>query len=216
MKAQLFLPFYDTADRFLRKIPVITITLVFLNVIIFLISLFDFEKIIMTFGFIPAKFDLVTLFTSMFLHGGVDHLFGNMWYLLVFGDNVEEKLGRISFLWLYFTSGICAAFIQYITDPFSEIPIIGASGAISGILGAYLVFFPREKVLVRIGFNFIYLPTYVMLSCWFLIQFIFGAISLLGFMGSNIAFWAHIGGFIFGILAAFLINSRSKSKRRKL
>lgn len=210
MKAQ-FLPYYDTADSSLKKFPIITITLITVNVVIFIISLFDFERIVLTFGFIPAKFAITTLITSMFLHGGVDHLFGNMWYLSVFGDNVEDKLGKAKFLWLYLASGIFAAFIQYFTDPSSEIPIIGASGAISGILGAYLVFFPKEKVLVRIGFSFKYVPTYVMISCWFLIQFIFGAITLLGFMGSNIAFWAHIGGFLFGVVGAVLLQKFSPS-----
>ena len=198
-----FFPYSYTAPR--RKFPILTISLLTLNVLIFFFSLSDFENIILTYGFIPAKFSLLTIFTSMFLHGGLDHLFGNMWYLWIFGDNVEDVLGKVKFLLLYFLSGISAIFFQYLVDPTSTIPSIGASGAISGVLGAYLLLFPKEKILTSIQFIFIRIPAYFVIGFWFLIQFIFGTVSILGGVGSNIAFWAHIGGFLFGLAFTRLI-----------
>ncbi|MDI6806473.1 MAG: rhomboid family intramembrane serine protease [Candidatus Aenigmarchaeota archaeon] len=205
-----FFPLSDTAPR--KRFPILTITLIVVNVIIFVWSLTDFEFVVSNYGFIPAHFSILnsrsvlTLFTSMFLHGGLDHLFGNMWYLWIFGDNVEDRFGKIKFLFLYFLSGLSAHFFHYITDPASKIPTIGASGAISGILGAYILLFPREKVLSRVGYVFVHIPAYVVIGFWFVIQFIFGTISFLGGIGSGIAFWAHVGGFIFGfILTALLL-----------
>jgi len=206
-----FFPYSDTAPR--RKFPILTISLIILNVYIFFWSLTDYERIIFTFGFIPAQFSVFTLFTSMFLHGGLDHLFGNMWYLWIFGDNVEDALGKLKFLLLYFLSGLSAAFFQFLTDPSSTIPSIGASGAISGVLGAYLFLFPKEKVLTSIQYTFVRIPAYIVIGFWFLLQFIFGTITLLGVTGSNIAFWAHIGGFLFGLVFTKLIT---KKRRRRL
>jgi len=208
-KAQ-FSPLYDTAPR--KGFPFLTISLIILNVLIFFWSLNDFERIIYQYGFIPANFSFFTIFTCMFLHGGFDHLFGNMWYLWIFGDNVESKLGKMKFLLLYFLSGYFAAFLHFLVDPTSKIPSIGASGAISGILGAYLYFFPKEKILSRVGYTFVHIPAFVVIGFWFLLQLIFGAISLLGFSGSNIAFWAHIGGFLFG----FIFSRFLKKKKKKL
>ena len=206
-----FFPYSDSAPR--KHFPILVITLIVLNVMIFLWSYFgDFESIIKTFGFIPAFPSVITLFSSMFLHGGIDHIFGNMWYLWIFGDNVEDRFGKIKFLLLYFASGLAATFLQYITDPASTVPSIGASGAISGILGAYIVLFPKERVLTSIGYSFVRVPAYIVIGFWFFIQFIFGAYSLLGGVGSNIAFWAHIGGFIFGLASAFIMRGRIKEQ----
>ncbi|MEM5766062.1 MAG: rhomboid family intramembrane serine protease [Candidatus Aenigmatarchaeota archaeon] len=204
-----FFPYLDTAPR--KSYPILTTSLIVLNVLIFFWSLTDYEKIIYTFGFIPIKFSVLTLFTSMFLHGGLDHLFGNMWYLWIFGDNVEDRLGRIKFILLYFLSGLSAAFFQFLTDPYSTIPSIGASGAISGILGAYLFLFPKEKILTNVQYVLIRVPAYVVIGVWFLIQFIFGTASLLGGIGSNIAFWAHIGGFLFGLAFTKLIVKKRRN-----
>lgn len=207
-KAQFF-PLYDTAPR--KGFPFLTVSLIILNVLIFFWSLTDFERIIYKYGFIPAKFSFFTIFTCMFLHGGFDHIFGNMWYLWIFGDNVEGKLGKIRFILLYFFSGFFATFLHFITEPTSKIPSIGASGAISGILGAYLYFFPKEKILSRVGYTFIHIPAFIVIGFWFLLQLLFGMVSLFGLSGSNIAFWAHIGGFMFG----FLFSRVLKKKRRK-
>jgi membrane associated rhomboid family serine protease len=142
----------------------------------------------------------------MFLHGGLDHIFGNMWYLWIFGDNVEDRLGKIKFLLLYFLSGLAAAFAHYIVNPTSKIPTIGASGAISGILGAYILLFPKERVLSRVGYTFVRIPAFIVIGFWFVLQFIFATISFFGFSGSGIAFWAHVGGFIFGFIFTFLLK----------
>jgi len=222
-----FFPYADSAPR--RTFPVLTILLIILNVSIFVWSLFSPEvlytvegekvlipEIYLKYGFIPARFSLfslssiATIFTSMFLHGGIDHLFGNMWYLWIFGDNVEDRLGRIKFLLLYFFSGIAATFFHLITNLGSEIPAIGASGAISGVLGSYLLLFPREGVLTRFGYTFIRVPAFIVIGFWFFIQFLFGTISFLGGIGSGIAFFAHVGGFIFGFLFTLLLKKFEK------
>lgn len=209
-----FFPYSDSAPR--RGFPILTISLIIINVVIFVWSYFlnfeNFESIVTTYGFIPVFPTVLTLFTSMFLHGGPDHIFGNMWYLWIFGDNVEDRFGRIKFLLLYFASGLFATFMQYLTNPFSDIPSIGASGAISGILGAYILLFPREKVLTSISYSLVRIPAFIVIGLWFVIQFIFGAASLLGGMGSNIAFFAHIGGFIFGLIFTFVLGRRKKEE----
>ena len=222
-----FFPYADSAPR--KTFPILTILLIILNVSIFVWSLFSPEvsytiegekvsipEIYLKYGFIPARFSLfsfssiATIFTSMFLHGGVDHIFGNMWYLWIFGDNVEDRLGRIKFLLLYFLSGIAATFFHYITNLGSEIPAIGASGAISGVLGSYLLLFPREGVLTRFGYTFIRVPAFIVIGFWFFIQFLFGTISFLGGIGSGIAFFAHVGGFIFGFFFTLLLKKFEK------
>ena len=207
MKGQFF-PYGDSIKT--RKFPVFTVSLIAINVIAFILSLSNFETIIRTFGFVPSLFPsfaaLVTIFTSMFLHAGIDHIFGNMWYLWIFGDNVEDKLGRVKFILIYFLSGIVANFVQYMVDPSSTIPSIGASGAVSGILGCYLVFFPKSRITTSTGYWLGETPAWFVIGFWFLIQLFFGAATLAGYGGSNIAFFAHIGGFVFGYLAAKLIS----------
>jgi len=206
-----FFPYADTAPR--KRFPVLTILLIIINVAIFVWSLSNFEYIVFTYGFTPAYPAILTLFTSMFLHGGLDHLFGNMWYLWIFGDNVESKLGKVKFFSLYIFSALFADFLQYITDPFSPIPSIGASGAISGVLGAYLLLFPKEKILSSFGYSLIRVPAFVVIGFWFGIQLFFGATSLISGVGSNIAFWAHIGGFVFGLLFTLLFRKRKKRSK---
>ncbi|MEM7825881.1 MAG: rhomboid family intramembrane serine protease [Candidatus Aenigmatarchaeota archaeon] len=222
-----FFPFADSAPR--KTFPILTILLIILNASIFIWSLTSEEvpyviegehvsipEVYIRYGFIPAKFSffslssIATIFTSMFLHGGIDHIFGNMWYLWIFGDNVEDKLGKIKFLLLYFLSGIGATFLHYITNLNSEIPAIGASGAISGILGSYLLLFPRETILTRFGYMFVRIPAFIVIGFWFFIQFLFGTISFLGGIGSGIAFFAHVGGFIFGFLFTLILKKFSE------
>ena len=143
------------------------------------------------------------LITSMFLHGSWMHLLGNMWFLWLFGNNVEDSMGRLRFVVFYLICGLAAALGQVITSPNSAIPMVGASGAISGVMGGYLVLYPRVRVftLVTLGFFFttIALPAWVMLGYWFLIQFVSGFVSFGGDKG-GVAFWAHIGGFVAGVV----------------
>ncbi|MBI2232830.1 MAG: rhomboid family intramembrane serine protease [Candidatus Aenigmarchaeota archaeon] len=195
-------PYKD--ENVAKNIAHVTYALIALNVIIFVWSLTDFENIINTYGFTPAFPALITVFTSMFLHGGLDHLFGNMWFLFIFGDNVEDRLGKIKFILFYLASGIAATALHFLTNAGSIVPAIGASGAISGVLGAYLVMFPHVRVHVASYFYAGTVPAYVMIGFWFVLQFIFGAASLLGGVGSGVAFWAHVGGFLFGALVAWI------------
>jgi membrane associated rhomboid family serine protease len=143
------------------------------------------------------------LFTSMFMHGSWLHLLGNMWFLWIFGNNVEDSMGRVRFIVFYLVSGLAAAFAQIVGNPASAIPMVGASGAISGVMGAYLVLYPRVRVfaIVPLGFflTSLALPAWVMLGYWFLIQFVSGLVSMGGEMG-GVAFWAHIGGFVAGLV----------------
>jgi len=142
------------------------------------------------------------LFTSMFLHGGWMHLIGNMWFLWIFGNNVEDSMGRLRFIAFYLITGLAAAAGQVITSPDSIIPMVGASGAISGVMGAYLVLYPRVKVYalvpIFIFFTTIALPAWAMLGYWFALQLFSGLFSS-GEMG-GVAFWAHIGGFVAGVV----------------
>jgi membrane associated rhomboid family serine protease len=141
--------------------------------------------------------------TSMFLHGSWMHLLGNMWFLWIFGNNVEDSMGRLRFVLFYLLTGLAAAFGQVFTSPDSAIPMVGASGAISGVMGAYLLLYPRVRVfaLVPIGFflTSVALPAWVMLGYWFLIQFVSGLVSV-GGEGGGVAFWAHVGGFVAGVV----------------
>jgi membrane associated rhomboid family serine protease len=146
--------------------------------------------------------------TSMFLHGSWMHLLGNMWFLWIFGNNVEDSMGRIRFVVFYLLSGVAAAAAQVATDPASAIPMVGASGAISGVMGGYLVLYPRVRVftLLPIGFFFttIALPAWTMLLYWMAIQ-VLGGLSRLGGEGGGVAFWAHVGGFLAGVLLIKLV-----------
>jgi membrane associated rhomboid family serine protease len=195
--------FFPLSDENPRHSRVVTLILIILNVGIFLYSLQDFEYTIFIYGFIPAYASILTAFTSMFLHGGFDHLFGNMWYLWIFGDNVEGVFGKIHYLFFYLASGFAAVGAHYLTNPGSLIPTIGASGAISGVLGAYLVLFPQAKIKAYSRYTGVArIPAVTMLGLWFLIQLLFSATSLLGETGSGVAFAAHAGGFAFGYLYA--------------
>lgn len=143
------------------------------------------------------------LLTSMFLHGSWMHLLGNMWFLWIFGNNIEDSMGRLRFVVFYLLCGLAAAIGQVVTDPGSVIPMVGASGAISGVMGGYLLLYPNVRVfaLVPLGFfvTSVALPAWVMLGYWFLIQFVSGLVAFGGGMG-GVAFWAHVGGFVAGLV----------------
>ncbi|MEM3595589.1 MAG: rhomboid family intramembrane serine protease [Candidatus Bathyarchaeia archaeon] len=200
------LPVKDIVER--RTFPAVNLTLIAVNTLVFLWSLTDFDHIVSRYGFTPLNWSLLTIFTSMFLHGGFDHLIGNMWYLWIFGDNVEDRLGHFGYLIFYFSSGLAAAFIHYMSDPISNVTAVGASGAISGVIGAYAVFYPRAKVLVLIRFYLTAVSAFTMIGLWFLMQLVFGTLSLIGGVGSGIAYWAHIGGFTFGLLIGLTLKSK--------
>lgn len=152
---------------------------------------------------IDAGWPVENVFTSMFLHGGWMHLLGNMWFLWLFGNNIEDSMTRPRFLVFYLVCGVAAALLQVAADPASAIPMVGASGAISGVMGAYLVLFPRVRVftLVPLGFflTSVALPAWVMLIYWTALQ-VLGGFSSIGAEGGGVAFWAHLGGFIAGVV----------------
>jgi len=181
-----------------------------------------FEAVITDWGVVPGRLtaawsrgelisgESVTLLTSQFLHAGWLHLIGNMLYLWIFGNNVEDRLGRAGFLLFYLTGGVLAGLAQVAIDPGSPIPTIGASGAIAATLGAYLVFYPGAKVtsLVFLGFFYqlIRIPAAIVLGFWFVLQLLDGIGSLGMTSGGGVAFFAHIGGFVFGALVAWLVT----------
>lgn len=175
----------------------------------------NFEWQIKQFGMVPVKIirgeNLWTIFSSMFMHGGWFHFLGNMLYLWIFGDNVEDAFGHFLYLLVYIISGITGNFLQVLVAPNSHIPTIGASGAISGIMGAYFVLYPRARVLTLVPFFFfirlIYLPASILLGFWILFQILYGCSSSPG-TGGGIAYFAHIGGFICGVLFALLIRKK--------
>ena len=212
--------------------PYVTIALIVLCCLLFIWQLSlgsDGRKAIFALGIIPTSLlqdtplptnlrwvsPELTLLTSMFLHGGFMHLAGNMLYLWIFGDNIEDILGKPVFLVFYFICGIVAALSQALPEPSSQIPMIGASGAISGVLGAYVVFFPKKKIKVAIPFGFflqiLRLPAYVVLIFWFILQLINGANAG---SGGGIAFGAYIGGFVAGLVLApiLAVVTRKKTK----
>ncbi len=200
---------YEDLNKAEHK-PTITVALIITNIILFAISLANFKEIIYAYGFVAASPALSNVFTSMFLHGGFGHLLGNMWYLWLFGDNIEDKFGKIKYLVIYFSSGMIALAAQYLTDPVSQIPVIGASGAISGLLGAYLILFPKVEVKTIGPFYKIYrVKAKYLIALWFAIQVILGALSIIGDSASNIAFFAHIGGFLLGLFAGIIYRIKN-------
>jgi membrane associated rhomboid family serine protease len=184
--------------------PYMVYLLVVLNLLGFVYTFFltDPAAVIGAYGFVPARFasdpfgEWITIFSSMFLHGSIMHILGNLWFLWVFGDNIEDRLGHGRFVLFYFLGGTVAAVAQGLVGGFAgEIPMIGASGAISAVLGAYIVLYPRALILSLVGWFPIPVPAILYLGYWLLIQFVGN------FLGEpGIAFWAHIGGFVAGVV----------------
>jgi membrane associated rhomboid family serine protease len=204
-----------------RFFPFVTIGLIIANVLIFLYQLvqgMNFEVFLIKYAAIPQEVTsgqeltpnspfpvTLTIFSSMFMHGGFFHLFSNMLYLWIFGDNVEDRLGHFKFLIFYLLCGVAATFSHILTNPHSTLPMVGASGAIAGVLGAYIITFPNARILTLIFFGFfvriIQIPAVFVLGFWFILQLLNGLPSLgsAGITG-GVAWFAHIGGFIWGII----------------
>ena len=201
----MFFPYKDDNPRVL--FPYVTYAIIGLNILVFLgqFYLYDNASMIATFAFIPYEFKLFTIFTSMFMHGGIMHIIGNMWFLYIFGDNVESILGHARYLYFYLFCGAGAAVAQFLIEPYSTTPMVGASGAIAGVLGAYMIKFPKARVhvlaVIFIFITTIVVPAQFVLGLWFLMQ-LSGGLGSLGFdTTGGIAWFAHIGGFIVGISA---------------
>lgn len=205
-----------------RTTPGVTVTLIVLNVLVFIFqsTLTDGaeEMFIYGFGVIPMYFSIATVFTAMFVHGGLAHLIGNMLFLWIFGDNVEDRLGHGRFVLFYVICGFTAAFAQVALDPDSLIPMVGASGAVAGVMGAYLVLYPHSRVLMLFPFPVILfeLPAVVFLGLWFLMQFLNGIGQLPIFqqdqISGGVAFWAHVAGFIAGLLLVTIMKRPERTR----
>jgi len=198
-----------------RTTPYITVTIIVLNAIAWFFELSMGERqlteFLFVYGVVPAAFSWPTLITSMFLHGSWSHVIGNMWYLWIFGDNVEDRLGHGRFIVFYLLCGMAAAIGQIVMDPSSELPTIGASGAIAGVMGAYFVLYPQSRVLTLIPWIFIQIveiPAIVLLGFWFLMQFLSaGAIAVTANThGGGVAFAAHVAGFVVGMVGVFVFR----------
>lgn len=214
------IPLYDTLRS--RRFPVVTWLLIILNTLAFLyefqLSPAALEKFIRIWGLVPTRLIAYpesawdTIFTAMFLHGGWFHILSNMWFLLIFGDNIEDRLGAGRYLLFYLLSGVAAALMQVYILQTSSDPMIGASGAIAGVLGAYLISFPRARIASIVPIFFIFtiveIPASIFLLFWFVSQLFSGWLLLEGSNGSGVAWWAHIGGFLFGLLTVGLFARR--------
>ena len=219
------IPYKD--DNPTHRFPYVTIGIIISNMLIFLLEIISppgMEKTVYAYGAVPQyiltfeKFQPIhpalTVFTAMFMHGGVFHLGGNMLYLWIFGNNIEDKLGHLRFIIFYIFCGITAAYSHALIDPHSLTPMIGASGAISGILGAYLLLFPRAGVytLIFLGFfvQVVKIPALIVIGFWAIVQFINGLVSTGLVKQGGVAWFAHIGGFLTGLLTIKLWLPRRK------
>ena len=205
----MLFPYKDDNPRIL--VTYVTYAIISINVLVFvfqlnmgMVSSAAEREFIYRFGFIPANFSIITVFTSMFLHGGISHIMGNMWFLWVFGDNVEGVLGHVKFAVFYIICGLAATMSQLFVDPSSTIPMVGASGAIAGVLGMYMIRFPHARVhvfaFIIIFFTTFRIPAMFVLGFWFFNQLTNGLGSLGFDTTGGVAWFAHIGGFISGVM----------------
>ena len=216
--------------------PVVTVALIILNTLAFIyeksLGQADLSRLVFTMGMVPARVlvfpthpdisfsdAFLPLLTSPFLHAGWLHLIGNMWFLWIFGDNIEDRLGHLRYLLFYLLCGIGAGLVQTVLTLSSTIPAIGASGAVAGVLGAYLLLYPRARVLTLVPFFFLVLvelPAALILIYWFVIQLFSGAATSLGGGGhtGGVAWWAHVGGFLLGMILVMLMGGRRPKRRR--
>ena len=221
------IPLKDTVPS--RTFPVVNITLIMVNCLVFLYELSvgpDLSMFIDRYGIIPSRFfqhhlfnadmmsSMITpLFSFMFLHGGWLHIVGNMLYLWIFGDNVEDRMGHLGYLIFYIICGMTSGLVQLFISPASRLPIVGASGAIAGVMGAYLLLYPFARVVTLFFFvifiEVIHIPAFFFLGFWFMLQFFSGSFSLAGQEG-GVAWWAHVGGFLSGVLLVVPFSRRKK------
>ena len=230
------IPLKDLTPR--RSFPIITLLLILINIAVFIYQItlpaHAAQTFVNTYAVIPARiqsalaghhYSLVTallpLFTCMFLHGGWLHIIGNMWFLWIFGANVEDRMGPVAYLLFYLVCGIGSSIAQTLFSWGSHIPSLGASGAIAGVLGAYIVFFPGSQISALVTLLIIWfrarVPAMVFIGLWFVMQFVSG-IGSLGTTGAaasgGVAWWAHVGGFLLGMLIAFIMSLSTRSVAR--
>ncbi|HKX00801.1 MAG TPA: rhomboid family intramembrane serine protease [Bryobacteraceae bacterium] len=216
-------PIRDTQPSYSR--PVVTILIIIVNVIVFLheftLDGYSRNYFIAHYGLIPARLHASAFLTSMFLHGGWLHIIGNMWFLWIFGDNVEDVLGHAKYLVFYILCGLAAAATQVLFNFDSRLPMVGASGAIAGVMGAYLIKFPHARIVTLVFILFfittVDVPAVLMLLYWFFIQ-LFSGVGTIGYSHvsqGGTAFFAHVGGFIAGMILVVIMGTRQKYQSRR-
>jgi membrane associated rhomboid family serine protease len=227
----MFFPIRDDQPSF--SVPFVNYFIIGLNALAFIFELSvqaagpgGLNDLVSRFGMIPRHFELalagsahynlaavgLTIFTSMFLHAGWQHILGNMWVLWIFGDNIEDYLGHFQYLLFYLLCGFAAAITHVLLNFNSGLPTVGASGAIAGVMGAYLLLYPRAKVLTWVAFIFFFwLPAWVWLGCWFLLQFFIG--TTMAAASGGVAVWAHVGGFVAGLILIKVFPQRAIRQR---
>ena len=203
-----------------RTFPFVNITLIVINILVWFFQLSlgsRGESFILHYGLVPVRFfwglrndltsAIIPVFSSMFLHGGWLHVLGNMWFLYIFGDNVEDRVGHLNYLFFYLICGVGAAMAQTFLNPHSSLPMVGASGAIAGVLGGYLLLFPHSRILTLVPIiffiQFVEIPAFIFLILWFLFQFMIGSAPS---GDGGVAWLAHVGGFITGVVLIFFFK----------
>jgi membrane associated rhomboid family serine protease len=213
-------PLRDTQPSYSK--PVVTSILIAINILVFLyeasLDPYTQNAFIDQYGLVPVNFHISNIFTSMFLHGGWLHVLGNMWFLWIFGDNIEDILGHEKYLAFYMLCGVAAAVTQVFFNLDSRVPMVGASGAIAGVMGAYLIKFPRAYirtlVFIVVFITTIDIPAFFLLLYWFAIQF-FSGLGSVGYsaqMNGGVAWFAHVGGFLAGMALMFLMPTRQRAR----
>ena len=214
-----------------HRVPIVNILIIILNLLVFGYQWLTVPEqaiaLVFEFAFIPSNFlaaptniiNIRNLLTALFIHAGLLHLGGNMLYLWIFGDNVEDVLGHLPYLFFYLVGGVAATMAHVYTNPGSSIPTVGASGAIGAVLGAYLVLYPQSRILTFIPLGFFMMlkmvPAAIVLGAWFILQLFQGVLTLGGPDVGGTAFWAHIGGFVFGVFYAILFMKPRQAKLRR-
>ena len=209
-------------DTHVSITPFVTYTLIAVNVAVFLLQVSLGNAFTTQWAFVPGRFtqnpagDLLTLLTAMFMHGSWMHLGGNMLYLWIFGNNIEDRFGHVPFLLFYLVSGFLATFAQYFVMPNSFVPNVGASGAIAGVLGAYLLLFPHKRVQVAIGYAVVPMPALIVIGFWIVLQ-LFSGVGSIAYTDETtdqggVAYMAHVGGFFAGLALAYLMRGRGPSR----
>ena len=216
-------PLRDTQPSYSK--PIVTVALIVINILVFLFEFsldpYSQNAFIGTFGLVPDRFHFANVLTSMFLHGSWMHVLGNMWFLWIFGDNIEDILGHGKYLLFYLLCGVGAAMTQVYFSPDSRVPMVGASGAIAGVMGAYMMKFPYSRINTLIFLAFfittVEVPAWVMLIYWFFIQLIsgVGSVGYSQVSQGGTAFLAHVGGFVAGIGLIYLMRPKERYSRRK-
>ncbi len=220
----MFIPLKDLNPR--RTYPVVNTMLILANVVVFLYQLTltsgQYKAFVMANATIPShvraalgghgtlEATMLPIFTSMFLHSGLAHIAGNMLFLWIFGDNVEDYFGHFPYLLFYLACGIGSGLTHIIFNYHSSLPALGASGAISGVMGAYIILYPRAQVLTLVFIFFLPIPAFIILGYWFLLQFLAGVSSVGAAATGGVAWWAHIGGFLMGMLITGLSSGNRK------